>query len=113
MKDTPKIAPISYPTRVAPLPEDLPEEEKGKMEGMGDEMERERRRIEAQKRAAMRRVMNAEEEMISFPTLINVKSDEKKKKAVYDLKEAIRLVKVRFFCFNQLCIVLLEFLFCY
>lgn len=93
LKDTPKIAPISYPTRVAPLPEDLPEEEKGKMEGMGDEMERERRRIEAQKRAAMRRVMNAEEEMISFPTLINVKSDEKKKKAVYDLKEAIRLVK--------------------
>lgn len=94
LKDAPKIAPISYPTRVAPLPEDLPEEEKVKVEGMGDEeMERERRRIEAQKRAAMRRVMNVEEEMVSFPTLINVKSDEKKKKAVYDLKEAIRLVK--------------------
>lgn len=108
MKDAPKIAPVSYPTRVAPLPEDLPEEEKGKVEAVGDEeMERERRRIEAQKRMAISRVMNVEEERVSFPTLIKAKSDEKKKKAVYDLKEAIRLLKVRFFVLNQLCIVLL------
>lgn len=94
LKDAPKIAPVSYPTRVAPLPEDLPEEEKGKVEAVGDEeMERERRRIEAQKRMAISRVMNVEEERVSFPTLIKAKSDEKKKKAVYDLKEAIRLVK--------------------
>ncbi|XP_060201311.1 uncharacterized protein LOC132629910 [Lycium barbarum] len=97
LKDAPKIAPVSYPTRVAPLPEDRPEEEgEGRVEVKGDEeMERERRRIEAQKRAAMRRVLNVEEEMVPFPTLVNVKSDDekKKKKPVYDLKEAIRLVK--------------------
>ncbi|KAK4364046.1 hypothetical protein RND71_015404 [Anisodus tanguticus] len=95
LKDAPKIAPVSYPTRVAPLPEDRDEEE-GKVGVKGDEeLERERRRIEAQKRAAMRRVLNVEEEMVPFPTLVNVKSDDekKKKKAVYDLKEAIRLVK--------------------
>ncbi|XP_009772465.1 uncharacterized protein LOC107782852 [Nicotiana tabacum] len=95
LKDAPKITPVSYPTRVAPLPEDRVEEEGG-VEAKGDEeLERERRRIEAQKRAAMRRVLNVEEEMVPFPTLVNVKSDDekKKKKAVYDLKEAIRLVK--------------------
>lgn len=93
MKDAPKIAPVSYPTRVAPLPEDRPEED-GKVEAMGDEeLERERRRIEAQKRAAMRRVLNVEGERVPFPTLVNVNSDEKKKKVLYDLKEAIRLVK--------------------
>ena len=79
---------------MAPLPEDRVEEDGG-VEAKGDEeLERERRRIEAQKRAAMRRVLNVEEEMVPFPTLVNAKSDdEKKKKAVYDLKEAIRLVK--------------------
>ncbi|XP_016454220.1 uncharacterized protein LOC107778475 [Nicotiana tabacum] len=94
LKDAPKITPVSYPTRVAPLPEDRVEEDGG-VEAKGDEeLERERRRIEAQKRAAMRRVLNVEEEMVPFPTLVNAKSDdEKKKKAVYDLKEAIRLVK--------------------
>lgn len=99
MKDAPKIAPVSYPTKVAPLPEDLnveEEGEKGNVEVKGDEeLERERRRIEAQRRGLMRRVLNAEEEMVPFPSLIDVKSDEKKKKkkVVYDLKEAIRLVK--------------------
>ncbi|XP_047254398.1 50S ribosomal protein L1 isoform X2 [Capsicum annuum] len=99
LKDAPKIiAPVSYPTRVvAPLPEDRPEgeeEEEGKVE-VNEEMERERGRIEAQRRGAIRRVLNVEEERISFPTLIDAKSDEKKKKkkVVYDLKEAIRLVK--------------------
>ncbi|KAM3287163.1 50S ribosomal protein L1 isoform X1 [Capsicum chacoense] len=101
LKDAPKIiAPVSYPTRVvAPLPEDRregeeEEEEEGKVE-VNEEMERERGRIEAQRRGAIRRVLNVEEERISFPTLIDAKSDEKKKKkkVVYDLKEAIRLVK--------------------
>ncbi|PHU04029.1 60S ribosomal protein L11 [Capsicum chinense] len=100
LKDAPKIiAPVSYPTRVvAPLPEDRldgeKEEEEGKVE-VNEEMERERGRIEAQRRGAIRRVLNVEEERISFPTLIDAKSDEKKKKkkVVYDLKEAIRLVK--------------------
>ncbi|XP_016459277.1 uncharacterized protein LOC107782853 isoform X2 [Nicotiana tabacum] len=95
LKEAPKITPVSYPTRVVPLPEDRVEEEGG-VEAKGDEeLERKRRRIEAQKRAAMRRVLNVEEEMVPFPTLVNVKSsDEKKKKVVYDLKEAIRLVKM-------------------
>ncbi|XP_019252648.1 PREDICTED: uncharacterized protein LOC109231440 [Nicotiana attenuata] len=58
LKDVPKITPVSYTTRVAPLPEERVEEEGG-MEAKGDEeLERKRRRIEAQKRAAMRRVLN-------------------------------------------------------
>ncbi|CAN4117592.1 unnamed protein product [Withania somnifera] len=84
LKDAPKITPVSYPTRVvAPLPEDLNVEEEEK-----------RRTIEAQKQRVIRRVLNVEEEKMPFPSLINVKSDEeKKKKVVYDLKEAIRHVK--------------------
>ncbi|KAK2986583.1 hypothetical protein RJ640_002924 [Escallonia rubra] len=99
MKDLPSV---SYNTKVAPLPEDIVADNvgvksEGKEEGLGDdvELERERRRIEADKNRAMRRMPRALEEEslnVPFPTLI--KLDKKGDEVVYDLKEAIRLVKV-------------------
>eukprot|EP00268_Persea_americana_P011837 TRINITY_DN1496_c0_g1_i9.p1 TRINITY_DN1496_c0_g1~~TRINITY_DN1496_c0_g1_i9.p1 ORF type:complete len:463 (+),score=118.88 TRINITY_DN1496_c0_g1_i9:97-1485(+) len=92
VKDVPSISPVSYPTRVAPLPEDkvsgsAPEAEEGKED---QQLEIERRRIEAD--ARLRRVFRtSEEEEIPFPTL--VKTDKKKQKVVLDLQEAIREVK--------------------
>ncbi|KAJ8626630.1 hypothetical protein MRB53_019937 [Persea americana] len=92
VKDVPSISPVSYPTRVAPLPEDkvsasAPKEEGGNQD---QQLERERRRIEAD--ARLRRVFRtSEEEEIPFPTL--VKTEKKKQKVVLDLQEAIREVK--------------------
>ncbi|XAR49535.1 hypothetical protein NMG60_11032772 [Bertholletia excelsa] len=103
MKDMSKISPVSYPTRVAPLPEDnvaaasadgegKEEVAKGGEESKdGDwQFERERKRLEADKLMTRWR-SKVEEEKVPFPTLI--KLDKKKEKVVYDLKEAIRLVK--------------------
>ncbi|KAK2975050.1 hypothetical protein RJ640_001692, partial [Escallonia rubra] len=99
MTDLPSV---SYNTKVAPLPEHIVADNvgvksEGKEEGLGDdvELERERRRIEADKNRAMRRMPRALEEEslnVPFPTLI--KLDKKGDEVVYDLKEAIRLVKV-------------------
>ncbi|XXG67468.1 hypothetical protein AAC387_Pa06g0815 [Persea americana] len=92
VKDVPSISPVSYPMRVAPLPEDkvsvsAPKEEGGNED---EQLERERRRIEAD--ARLRRVFRtSEEEEIPFPTL--VKTEKKKQKVVLDLQEAIREVK--------------------
>lgn len=89
VKDTPIISPVSYPARVAPLPEDrvATEEVKG-----DDELEKERRRIEAENQNMMRRVLRVQEEKVPFPTLIRT-DDSKKGKVVYDLKDALQLVK--------------------
>ncbi|XP_073156553.1 uncharacterized protein [Henckelia pumila] len=103
MKDASVVAPVSYPSRVAPLPEDrikAEEEERG----VGtEELERERRRIDDQRWNAMRRTgvlrsrVVAEEENLPFPKLIKAeKSDgdsKKKGKVIYDLKDAIQLIK--------------------
>ncbi|KAK4768318.1 hypothetical protein SAY87_003459 [Trapa incisa] len=94
IKDTgPAIAPVSYPTRVAPLPEDKAPHEK-----KGEEVETERMQAEAESRVAgMRRRMAArmfveeERDKAPFPSLIKVEKNERK--PVYDLAEAIRLVK--------------------
>ncbi|OWM78720.1 uncharacterized protein LOC116195709 [Punica granatum] len=94
MKDAgPRIAPVSYPTRVAPLPED-----KASREQKDEEMQDERRWIEEDRRAAgMRRRMSSRmfveegEDAPPFPTLLKVTKNESK--PVYDLAEAIRLVK--------------------
>lgn len=106
MKDAPIISPVSYPARVAPLPEDrVATEEVKEDDGRNEELERERWRIEAENRNMMRRVLRVEEEKVPFPTLIKT-DDSKKGKVVYDLKEAIQLVKVGFFCklsFRVLC----------
>lgn len=112
MKDSPTIlSPVSYPTKVAPLPEDRvavdgeemvkEEGEKGDDKEGNEQLERERSRIEADNRL-FRRVLKVEEEKLPFPTLIKVEN-MKKEKVVYDLKEAIQLVKVGL-CFS-LCIL--------
>ncbi|KAL6553546.1 hypothetical protein OROGR_007388 [Orobanche gracilis] len=97
MKDPPVISPISYPSRVAPLPEDrmkVGEEEKAdKNEGL----ERERRKIEEYRRRGIL-AYEKQEESLPFPTLIKVENTDqnnrKKGKMIYDLKEAIQLAKL-------------------
>ncbi|XP_071907150.1 uncharacterized protein [Coffea arabica] len=89
VKDTPIISPVSYQARVAPLPEDRVAAEEVKED---DELETERRRIEAENQNMMRRVLRVQEEKVPFPTLIRT-DDSKKGKVVYDLKDAIQLVK--------------------
>ncbi|WCJ28205.1 50S ribosomal protein L1 [Euphorbia peplus] len=89
VKDAPFIAPVSYPKRVAPLPEDrvVPDENEMRMQEM------ESRRIQLELMATRRAVEAVEEEVkIPFPKLIK-KSEKKEKKAVFDLMEAIRQVK--------------------
>ncbi|XP_043700687.1 50S ribosomal protein L1, chloroplastic [Telopea speciosissima] len=100
VKDVPSISPVSYPVKVAPLPEDrlsvsaeeAPKEEVEKKEDTQEDrqLEQERRRIEADVR--MRRVLRVgEEEKLPFPTVIKV--EKQKQKVVLDLQEAIREVK--------------------
>ncbi|XP_030538590.2 50S ribosomal protein L1, chloroplastic isoform X2 [Rhodamnia argentea] len=105
MKDAPSISPVSYPMRVAPLPEDRASEDaavEGAEAEKGNEgrekMEVERRRNEAANQAAvirrrrLSRVLEEEEQaMVPFPMII--KAEKRESKAVYDLAEAIRLVK--------------------
>ncbi|GAA0166328.1 ribosomal protein [Lithospermum erythrorhizon] len=66
-------------------------------EGEGDEeLERERRRIKNENRGQreLRRVLRDRvDDKVPFPTLIKVDNDSKKKKVVYDLKDALQLVK--------------------
>lgn len=94
VKDTPSIAPVSYPTRVAPLPEDrVVTKEVGDEHG-SEELERERSRIEAGN-LNISRMLVVEEEKVPFPTLIRLENS--KGNVVYDLKEAIQLVKVSSF----------------
>ncbi|GAB4850574.1 hypothetical protein Ancab_029883 [Ancistrocladus abbreviatus] len=95
VKDAPVIFPVSYPKKVAPLPEDrvastAEVEEKG--ENLG-ELERERRKIEAGNRTSRKFFMVVEEEKeVPFPRLIKVENKQTEKK-IYDLQEAIRQVK--------------------
>lgn len=88
------IAPVSYPARVAPLPEDKAlDEEKSEQTGT------ERRPIEEvsrvagmRRRMATRMFVEEEKDTAPFPSLIKVVKNERK--PVHDLAEAIRLVKV-------------------
>ncbi|OVA00114.1 Ribosomal protein L1 [Macleaya cordata] len=94
VKDVPSISPVSYPTKVAPLPEDRvsapAEEEKKEGRKENDQLEQERRRIETDYQ--IRRALKVEEEKnVPFPTLIKV--EKNKQKAILDLQEAIREVK--------------------
>ncbi|KAA8526275.1 hypothetical protein F0562_008522 [Nyssa sinensis] len=97
VKDVPTISPVSYPAKVAPLPEDRAAASAGEVtakveDKKGDEQSgRERRRIEADNQI-IKRVFKVEEEKVPFPTLIKVESN-KKEKIIYDLKDAIRLLK--------------------
>ncbi|OAY84399.1 50S ribosomal protein L1 [Ananas comosus] len=86
------ISPVSYPARVAPLPEDRPaeaeEEEKG---GEEEPLQREARRIESDARVRSFFGFQEEEEKAPYPTLI--RPEKKPQKAPMDLMEAIREVK--------------------
>ncbi|KAK6142311.1 hypothetical protein DH2020_022659 [Rehmannia glutinosa] len=99
MKDAPVISPVSYPSRVAPLPEDrmkVGEEEKGDRNA-GLEMER-RKIEEYRRRGVLAYGKVEEEESLPFPKLVKVENTDqnskKKGKVIYDLKEAIQLVKL-------------------
>lgn len=102
MKDAPSISPVSYAMRVAPLPEDRASADAA-VEGVEGEKRREgtefeRRRAEAGNQATMMRrrrlsrVLEEEEQaMVPFPMII--KAEKNESKAVYDLAEAIQLIK--------------------
>lgn len=96
VKDAPSISPVSYPTRVAPLPEDRvtaeaeAEEEVAKKES--EEMEKERIRIEAENRIRRRVFRVEEEKAFPFPRLIKVEKKQEQK-VILDLMDAIREVK--------------------
>uniref|UniRef100_A0A7N1A4W6 Large ribosomal subunit protein uL1c n=1 Tax=Kalanchoe fedtschenkoi TaxID=63787 RepID=A0A7N1A4W6_KALFE len=90
----PSVAPVAYPSRVAPLPEDKPVVDTAEG-GKKEELDLERRKIDQNRNRAMRTfAFKAEEELerVPFPTLIKVEK-KKKVKEVYDLDEAIKLVK--------------------
>lgn len=110
MKNESPVTPVSYAARVAPLPEDRA----NAGGGMNVEMAEERRRFEGYKRRGVSlrygRMDAVEEDAhLPFPQLIKVEKVEKKSegeekgkteekgRVVYDVKEAIRLVKVGFF----------------
>lgn len=89
MKDAPSITPVSYPVRVAPLPDDkAPAAE-------NEEMEKERMRIEAEDQRRKRVVRAAEEERMKVPFPMLIKPKQNEKPPFYDLAEAIRQIKVR------------------
>lgn len=94
VKDFNPVSGVSYPNRVAPLPEDKMMQD-GESERRNEEMEAERRRIEAENRV-MRRVFRVEEQPVPFPSLLKAEQrvNAKGQKVVHDLKEAVQLVKV-------------------
>ncbi|KAJ8445795.1 hypothetical protein Cgig2_027876 [Carnegiea gigantea] len=87
VKYSPAIFPASFTNRVAPLPEF--KTGMGMEDQRGQELESERRSIEADNR--MFRVVEEEKEA-PFPMLMKVEKKQAEK-TVYDLKEAIRPVK--------------------
>lgn len=81
---------MSYPSRVAPLPEDKVSEEAG--DEREEELEKEKQTIEAET-LSKRRVFRVEEDVaVPFPTFLKV--EKKESKPILDLMEAIRQVKV-------------------
>lgn len=94
MKDAPSITPVSYPTRVAPLPEDKVEAE-GEKES--EETEKETKKIESENRVLGRGILRTSQEektVVPFPLLIKPKTKKKESEAVLDLMDAIKQVKV-------------------
>lgn len=90
VKEGPSIAPVSYASRVAPLPEDKVSEEAG--DEREEELEKEKQTIEAES-LSKRRVFRVEEDVaVPFPTFLKV--EKKERKPILDLMEAIRQVKV-------------------
>ncbi|KAM2539978.1 hypothetical protein TB2_025219 [Malus domestica] len=104
IRDVPSISPVSYPVKVAPLPEDrVAEESGGGEDGAGrdvdgvKELDREKRRIEADGRMRRRLFRVPEEEVaVPFPALIKV--EKKESKPILDVMDAIRQVKANAKC---------------
>jgi len=89
----PAISPVSYPSKVAPLPEDLPAG--GQAEGAPEEGlrgEGERIRMDAARAARSIFGVPVEEEQVPYPTIIPVV--KRPQKVAIDLVDAIRLLKV-------------------
>ncbi|KAM0874917.1 hypothetical protein ACQ4PT_037112 [Festuca glaucescens] len=89
----PAIAPVSYPSRVAPLPEDRPADE-GAGEGANEEDLRvEGERIEKEAKWGRMPVfgLQVEEETVPYPTLIPVV--KRPQKVAIDLVDALREIK--------------------
>ncbi|XP_022948447.1 uncharacterized protein LOC111452129 [Cucurbita moschata] len=94
MKDTPSIAPVSYPSRVAPLPEDrVSAAGEGEESVESAQMEEERKRIEAEKQWRRRVFRVSEEDKVTAPFPMLIKVEKKEQKVVLDLMDAIRQVK--------------------
>lgn len=91
LKDVPTITPVSYPSRVAPLPE-AGEPASGEAEGEGDG---ERRRIQSEKKTLrFMRVPEQAQVSVPYPLLIKPESKKKESRPVLDLMDAIKQVKV-------------------
>lgn len=100
IKDAPSISPVSYPIRVAPLPEDKVGAEE---EVAQADMDRESRKIQEENRGIRRifRVTEEEEKVVvPFPRLIM--PEKKEKRPLFDLMDAIRQVKVSIYVFSFL-----------
>lgn len=90
----PAIAPVSYPSRVAPLPGDRPAEE-GAGEGANEQdLRGEAERIEMNAERTRRSIFGlpVEEETVPYPTLIPVA--KRPQKVAIDLVDALREIKV-------------------
>lgn len=91
LKDVPTITPVSYPSRVAPLPE-AGEPASGEAEGEGVG---EGRRIQAEKKTVrFMRVPEQAQVSVPYPLLIKPESKKKESRPVLDLMDAIKQVKV-------------------
>ncbi|EOX92879.1 Ribosomal protein L1p/L10e family, putative isoform 4, partial [Theobroma cacao] len=98
VKDVPNISPVSYPARVAPLPEDrlgVSEEDGEVKKEESEEAEPESRRMEAESRMRRRPIrIAAEEEKVVIPFPMLIKPEKKnEKRPVLELMDAIREVK--------------------
>ncbi|XVF14567.1 hypothetical protein REPUB_Repub09cG0072200 [Reevesia pubescens] len=98
VKDVPNISPVSYPARVAPLPDDrswVSQQDGEVKKEESQEMVRESRRIQAESRVLRRPFrIAAEEEKVVIPFPMLIKPEKKKEnRPVLDLMEAIREVK--------------------
>ncbi|WVZ79887.1 hypothetical protein U9M48_027413 [Paspalum notatum var. saurae] len=88
----PAISPVSYPSRVAPLPEDCPAG--GEAEAAPEGLRGEAERIQMNAGWATRNIFGLpteEEQQLPYPTLMPVV--KKPQKVAIDLVDAIRLVK--------------------
>uniref|UniRef100_A0A0E0LCF5 Large ribosomal subunit protein uL1c n=1 Tax=Oryza punctata TaxID=4537 RepID=A0A0E0LCF5_ORYPU len=89
----PSITPVSYPARVAPLPEDRPAEEVPPEAPADEGLRGEGERIEMDATRSRRSFfsMQVEEEQVPYPTLIPV--EKRPQKVAIDLVDAIREIK--------------------